>query len=242
MVQISGEIQSGAGKGAYFTQVDWVIRQCEVKLGFAPFPGTLNINVRDEDLSKLDRLLKTAEIELVPDDPEFCAARVQPVMVQGIPSAVVLPSDEVRIHEDRIIEIISSCNLKQTLGLEDGDRIVIESLPNTNNLYAEIYEFASSAGALEGYVYLKPSLEGSHLDDWIKNLKAQYEALPDVVRENFQPALDRTLGRTIQSIVPLLGDDHPHLATLKSMVVGDIPTSADDFRKEKADKAAKYGH
>lgn len=242
MVEISGKIQSGAGKGAYFTQVDWVIRQCEVKLGFAPFPGTLNINVRNEDLPKLDHLLKTAEIELVPEAPGFCVARVQPVMIQGIPAAVVLPSDEVRIHKDGVIEIISSCSLKQTLGLEDGDRIVIESLPKDSNLYTDIYAFASSAGALEGYVYSKPVLKGSHLEDWIKNLKAQYEALPDQVRESFQPALDRTLGRTIQSVALLLSDDHPHIAMLKSMVVGDIPMSADDFSKEKADKAAKYGH
>lgn len=36
---ISGSIQSGIGKGGYFTSVDWVVQQCRDKLGYAPFPG-----------------------------------------------------------------------------------------------------------------------------------------------------------------------------------------------------------
>ncbi|MCK5680315.1 DUF120 domain-containing protein, partial [bacterium] len=41
----TGEIVKGAGKAAFFTQLDWVTKQCVAKLGFTPFPGTLNIRV-----------------------------------------------------------------------------------------------------------------------------------------------------------------------------------------------------
>ncbi len=44
-MQLTGVIHSGAGKGAYFMQLDWVVRQCEDKLGFTPFPGTLNVHI-----------------------------------------------------------------------------------------------------------------------------------------------------------------------------------------------------
>ena len=122
-MEISGIIQSGAGKGAYFTQLDWVLEQCKRILGFRPFPGTLNVAVVDEDLPELGSFLQDADLELVPDDPAFCTARVKKVRINQIPAALVLPGEDVRIHENRVMELIAPCNLKETLGLHDGDRI-----------------------------------------------------------------------------------------------------------------------
>ena len=245
-MKLTGTIQSGAGKGAYFMQVDWVVRQCEAKLGFTPFPGTLNVNIRNADLPKLGQLMETADVAFVPDDPGFCAARVQPVTVQGIPAGVVLPSDDVRIHENRIIEIIASCNLKEVLALADGDSIRVDTRSDGHesdlaDLNREIYEFAASAGALEGFVFRRQALEAAEVKDWIRNLSAQYTDLPPEAREAFQPALNRTLGRAIHSLASLLGRDHPHVVSLQRMVVGDAPTAADDFEVDKALKAARYG-
>lgn len=109
------------------------------------------------------------------------------------------------------------------------------------NIYIDIYEFASSAGALEGFVYLKEELAPGIVDNWVKNLVKQYQELPADVRESFQPYLDRTLGRAVQSLRPLLGEDHAHVQALCSMIVGDMPESARDFKKEKKEKASKYG-
>ena len=128
MMEISGIIQSGAGKGAYFTQLEWVVKQCKRILGYQPFPGTLNVRVVDEDLPGLSRFLQDADLELIPDDPSFCAARVKKVMVNQIPAALVLPGKDVRIHENRVIELIASCNLKNSLGLKDGDRVTVFSV------------------------------------------------------------------------------------------------------------------
>jgi riboflavin kinase, archaea type len=124
-MEISGVIESGAGKGAYFTQVDWVVEQCENKLQMTPFPGTLNIRINDETVQVLGEFLRVADVELVPNDPSFCAARVKKVAVNGVPAAVVLPSEDVRIHDNRTIELIASCNLKKRLGLDDGDTVTI---------------------------------------------------------------------------------------------------------------------
>jgi len=242
-MQITGVIASGAGQGAYFTQVDWVVRQCAEKLGFIPFPGTLNVTIQEKDLPGLQRLLAAADISLVPTDPAFCGARVQPVTVRGIPCAVALPSEEVRIHADTTIEILSPCHLKRTFGLRDGDPVVVAT-PEEDPLAAlhrEIYEFAASAGALEGYVYGREALEASHLDKWVRNLVAQHGGLPDAARRAIQPGLDRTLGRAAHSMAAVLGDGHPHVAALRSMVVGDIPSSATDFEEDKARKAARFG-
>lgn len=108
-------------------------------------------------------------------------------------------------------------------------------------IYKEIYELASSAGALEGYVYLKQELNPRSLDEWIKNLVKQYHALPVHVRERFQTSLDRTLGRAVLSLIPLVGEDHECIHALKSLIAGEMPASPHDFSKEKEEKAKKYG-
>ena len=109
------------------------------------------------------------------------------------------------------------------------------------DIYREIYELASSAGALEGYVYEKKDLDPSILDGWIKNLVKQYHNLPLNARESFQASFDRTIGRAVCSLITVFGEGHEHVRALKSLIVGGIPDSFQDFSKEKKEKAEKYG-
>ena len=93
----------------------------------------------------------------------------------------------------------------------------------------DIYEFAARAGALEGYVYAKDKMEPGTLTHWVKNLQEKFHALPVDVRSDFQDLSDGTLGRAIQSLVPLLGEDHELINKLKALVQGKLPSSPDDF-------------
>lgn len=104
----------------------------------------------------------------------------------------------------------------------------------------DIFEFAASAGALEGYVFKKDHLAPGELDDWIHNLVKQYEGFPDEIKTHFQGSLDRTMGRAVHSLNPVLGPDHQHILSLKSMIAGNIPASSQDFNKEKEEKSRKY--
>ncbi len=124
-MNISGTIEKGAGKGAYFTQVDWVVRQCREKLHMTPYPGTLNVRIDDETMDRLEGFLAETDALLIPDDPSFCAARIKRVTVNGVAAALVLPSEEVRIHDSRTIELIAHCNLKERLNLKDGDMVTV---------------------------------------------------------------------------------------------------------------------
>ncbi len=248
---LHGTIQSGTGQGAFFTRLDWVVDQCRTRLGWAPFPGTLNVRVGDEDLEHLDAFLQQTDAELVPEDPGFCSARVKRVALNGVPAALVLPSEDVRVHEKRVLEVLAACHLKSTLGLEDGDPVTVagetartagrEDMEEPMALYRDIYDLASSAGALEGYVYPVEHRDLAYLDDWIGNLVQQVRALPDEAREGIQPALDRTVGRTILSLEPRLGPEHPHIRALRSLVKGEVPGSPHDFEQEKKEKAERYG-
>ncbi len=103
------------------------------------------------------------------------------------------------------------------------------------HLYRQIYEFAASAGAFEGYVYRRAvsDIDLEALSNWVNNLQQAYEHLPDDVRQHVQAACDRTLGRAIQSLEPLLGAQSEIVVKLRSMVAGNLPATPDDFDKHK---------
>ena len=107
------------------------------------------------------------------------------------------------------------------------------------NIYKEIYEFAASAGAFEGYVYARENLDAASLPEWIGNLVTQHRSIPPEIRDLFQPSLDRTIGRAVLSLTPALGEDHELVKKLKTLIRGDLPQSPDDFEKEKGEKARR---
>lgn len=106
------------------------------------------------------------------------------------------------------------------------------------SMYKRIYEFAASSGAFEGYVYARDNLDGESLANWIDNLVAEYGSIPSEVRDEFQPSLDRTMGRALLSITPVLGESHILLTKLRTMIRSELPRSPDDFDREKKEKEA----
>jgi hypothetical protein len=101
------------------------------------------------------------------------------------------------------------------------------------HIYRKIYEFAASAGAFEGYVYHKETLDDGALSTWVHNLVTAHDHLPREVRDEIAPGLDQTLGRAIQSLIFVLGEDHSLVRKLKPLVAGSLPQSADDFQRTK---------
>jgi len=100
-------------------------------------------------------------------------------------------------------------------------------------VYSDIYEFAARAGAFEGYVYQKEKLEPGSLDRWVDHLITQYKVLPPDVRQEFQSLCDGTIGRAIRSLIPLVGETHELIGKLKTMTAGKLPSSPDDFSRER---------
>ena len=106
------------------------------------------------------------------------------------------------------------------------------------HMYAKIYQFSASVGALEGYVYRKPDAEALGLPAltvWTDNICKAYNHLPSEVLGEFQEHLDRTLGRALHSLKPVLGDGHELVQKLQALIKGaaEMPVSADDFNKQK---------
>ena len=101
------------------------------------------------------------------------------------------------------------------------------------DIYVELYEFAASAGAFEGYAYPKVKMDPAYLPKWADHLVTAYQELSPEVRDKIQSSLDRTLGRAVRSLASVLGEDDETIKMLKSIIVGELPEAADDFQKEK---------
>lgn len=125
---LKGRVVSGAKKAAFFTQLDWVLEQCSEKLGFKPFPGTLNIEILPESFLGVESIQKEKVIELIPPDQihsAFCTAQVLPVSIEGIVAAMIIPEEKVRMHGKNIIEVIAPVSLKDALNIKDGDTVTL---------------------------------------------------------------------------------------------------------------------
>ena len=101
------------------------------------------------------------------------------------------------------------------------------------HIYAQIYEFAASAGAFEGYVYDRKDVDMNFLPNWVNNLVEAYQRMPSEALGEFQPAIDFTIGRAIRSLISVLGEGHEIIGKLRSVVVGDLSGTADDFNIKK---------
>ena len=124
-LEITGTIVSGAGQGAFFTQLEWVKEQCLEKLGFAPWPGTLNLEISTDRVDLIEELREKGGKALISPDANYCSGHVLPISIEGIKAAIVIPAEDVRVHAKNIIEIIAPEMLKDELDVKDGDWVTL---------------------------------------------------------------------------------------------------------------------
>ncbi len=125
---IQGRLATGIGQGRHFTQLDWARRQFMEKVGIAPYPGTVNIVVDDaNDVSTWLQVKSEpgVRIDNPNDGPHDCDARCYRVLIEGrIEAAIVVP--EVEGYAPGLIEMIAAVNVRETLGIADGDVLRLE--------------------------------------------------------------------------------------------------------------------
>lgn len=122
---LAGKIIPGVKQGAFFTQLEWFQEQCAEKLGFKPYPGTLNLEISGEYLPIIESLNREEGIELISPDPKFCNAKAFSVSLGDISGGIIMPDEKVRVHAKNIIEIVAPLNIKASLNVGDGDIISV---------------------------------------------------------------------------------------------------------------------
>jgi len=128
-----GTVFSGMGEGAYYVSQEVYKQQFVSKLGFQPYPGTLNLRVRKEDQEEV-RFLEASPFILIEGftdggrsfGPAKCFLTKIAEKVDG---ALILP---VRTHySGDVVELISPTFLREQLHLKDGDTIKVRAFSST---------------------------------------------------------------------------------------------------------------
>ncbi|RZI43739.1 CTP-dependent riboflavin kinase [Herbaspirillum sp. HC18] len=135
-IELEGRLCSGLGEGAVFTQLDWAVREFREKLGFAPYPGTLNLSLKGPAWTSAREWLALAA-GIVIDPPQgFCAARCFPVLINDrIEGAAVRP--DVGDYPADKFEILAPVGVRQELDLRDGDTVRLRvTIKNLTRRYA----------------------------------------------------------------------------------------------------------
>jgi riboflavin kinase, archaea type len=127
---MNGVVFSGLSEGGYYMSLEGYRKQFRAKLGFDPYPGTLNLRVRKEDQNER-RLLETFPFIYVEgfsnSKRSYGPAKCFKTLVdEKVQSAIVLP---IRAHygED-VVEIIAPVALRKQLRLKDGDSVRVRVL------------------------------------------------------------------------------------------------------------------
>lgn len=122
MTVIRGIVREGKGEARAFTQLDWVRQEFLDKLGFDPYPGTLNLQVEDGVVLSTFRARTGITIE-----PQlgYCAAECFRVKLNGKYSAAWIVPD-VPGYPQNQIELIARVSLREELNLKDGDVVIVE--------------------------------------------------------------------------------------------------------------------
>jgi len=110
-----GKILSGLGQAQYFISREGYSRQFLERLGFIPFPGTLNV-LLDEPFPAEQEAIK---IEGFAEEcRSFGECKCYRIKINGMQAAMVRP--EKSRYPAELIEVIAPAKLR-ALGLEDGD-------------------------------------------------------------------------------------------------------------------------
>jgi len=118
-LKLKGTVSSGEGTGKKFVSLSWVKKQLTEKLGFTPYPGTLNLILTPTQIAEKQKL---KEVEAIKIDPEenFCRGRCFKALVMGrVQGALIIP--EIPNYPENLVEILAPVNLRRALGLKDGD-------------------------------------------------------------------------------------------------------------------------
>ncbi|MBO3799581.1 MAG: CTP-dependent riboflavin kinase [Candidatus Brockarchaeota archaeon] len=123
---LEGKVFSGKGKGSSFVSIPWATDQFVEKLGFKPYPGTLNIRLLPEHRAVRKILDNHHGIEIVPREGFYPGKCFKALVADRVEGAIVIP--QVPFYPEDTLEIIAPVNLRKTLGLKDDDEIGITVL------------------------------------------------------------------------------------------------------------------
>lgn len=118
-----GRVVGGLGEGQYYISKEGYRIQFFQKLGFVPFPGTLNIKL-DEPFNPGPHQIRIEGF--LEKERTFGGCKCYKIKLNGLQAAIIRP-DRSSYPPD-LAEVISPLKLRDVLKLEDGDSVQLTLL------------------------------------------------------------------------------------------------------------------
>ncbi len=129
IIELAGTVVSGLGEGRYYMSIEEYRTQFKEKLGFEPYPGTLNVKLYPDYIKNRLLLSKLPGIMIhgfEKNGRKFGSVKCFKARIENfenIPCAVLII--EKTHHGPEIIEVIAPVKLRDELKLVDGSPIKI---------------------------------------------------------------------------------------------------------------------
>ncbi|NWG09075.1 MAG: DUF120 domain-containing protein [Nitrososphaerales archaeon] len=127
-IEIEGELFSGIGEGAYYISLENYRRQFLERLGFDPYFGTLNLRLTSKYRKLRRELEHYSGISIAGFKDEhrtYGGAKCFPALINDLVEGAVGIFERSH-YDDSVLELISSINVREKLGLKDGDIVRIK--------------------------------------------------------------------------------------------------------------------
>ncbi|QLG48849.1 DUF120 domain-containing protein [Natrinema halophilum] len=131
-IELEGTVTSGMGEGRHYISLSGYQRQFEDRLGYEPFPGTLNVDLREDSIRRRSAM---ASLDPVPIDgwesdertygPAVCYAATVKTTDGDVYEDAHTIAPERTHHDDDQLEVIAPEKLRDELDLEDGDHVTV---------------------------------------------------------------------------------------------------------------------
>ncbi len=130
-ITLEGILFAGLGEGAYYVTKEGYRKQFMEKLGFDPYPGTLNLKLTTEyDVKTMSELEIYPAIELQgfkDESRSFGSVKCYPAVINNKVKGAVIYA--LRSHYNTsVLEIIAPIFLRGRLKLKDGNKVKVEIL------------------------------------------------------------------------------------------------------------------
>ncbi|MCI4349811.1 MAG: DUF120 domain-containing protein [Thermoplasmata archaeon] len=126
VMRFTGTVQSGLGEGRYYLSQPGYMVQFSERLGYSPYPGTLNVGVPPEALARVGTVRGWTGIRIdgfQATGRTFGGATCYRARLAGRACHAIVPD---RTHHEGVVEFIAAERLRDTLVLKDGDAIQAE--------------------------------------------------------------------------------------------------------------------
>jgi riboflavin kinase len=130
-IHFEGNVVQGMGEGAYYLSLEGYRRQFLEKLGYEPYPGTLNVKLSDKVFINSKRELVNYPAILIKGFNDgkrtFGWVKCYPATINDskVARAAVLALERTH-YDDSILEVIAPVSIKESAGIKNGDRVKIK--------------------------------------------------------------------------------------------------------------------